>query len=194
MYTLCTTEKAAQQQQQFEKTFLQMLLESDYDSITISDLCRKAGLSRKMFYRLFERKSDVLYALIDHTFLESEHFVPDESVGPGELHRFFAFWRTQEDLLDALLKHQNSSLLTDRAIRFAMREEGSQVRSFGAEAEKGSYEAVVFYLSGIFSVLLVWHAQGYDKSIDEIATLMKDLLTTPAYERQSQDSKKQPLI
>ena len=49
MYTLCTTEKTALQQKQFEQTFLQMLLEDDYDNITISDLCRKAGLSRKIF-------------------------------------------------------------------------------------------------------------------------------------------------
>ena len=171
-----------------------MLLESDYDDITVSDLCRRAGLSRKIFYRLFEKKADIMYSMIDRALMEVDYFIPEESVGPGELHRFFAFWLHKKDLLDALLKHQNSSLLTDRAIRFAMREEGSQVRSFGADAEKGSYEAVVFYLSGIFSVLLAWHAQGYDKSIDEISTLMKDLLTTPAYEIQSQNNKKQPLL
>ena len=193
MYTLCITEKTAEQQKIFEQTFLQILLESNYDDITVSDLCRRAGLSRKIFYRLFEKKADILYSMIDRALMEVDYYIPDDSVGPGELHRFFAFWLHKKDLLDALLKHQNSSLLTDRAIRFAMREEGSQVRSFGAEAEKGSYEAIVFYLSGIFSVLLVWHAQGYDKSIDEIATLMKDLLTTPAYEMQPQDKQKQPL-
>lgn len=181
MYTMCVTEKTAGQQRHFEQCFLQMMLELHYDEITISDLCRRAGLSRKIFYRLFEKKADVLYSLIDHTLMESDYYTPDESVGSGELHRFFAFWKTQKNLLDALLEHQNGSLLTDRAIRFALREAGSPVRAFGGEAEKGSYEAIVFYLSGIFSVLLVWHAQGFDKSIDEMAVLMKDILTTPAY-------------
>lgn len=180
MYTLCTTEKTAEQQRQFEKTFLQMLLDSNYDSITISDLCRKAGLSRKIFYRLFERKADVLYSMVDRTIMECEYYVPDESVGPGEMHRFFAYWRHQKDLLDALLKHQNSSLLTDRVIRFSMREEGSLVRTFGSEGTKGSYESIVFYISGIFSLLLVWHAQGYNRSIDEMAEVMMDILSTPA--------------
>ena len=182
MYTLCSTEKTAMQQRQFEKTFLQMLLVSDYDDITISDLCRTAGLSRKIFYRLFERKADVLYSLIDHTLMESDYYVPDDSVGSGEFHRFFAFWQYKKELLDALLKHQSSSLLTERAIRFAMREAGSPVREFGAEKDKGSYEAIVFYLSGIFSVLLNWHAQGYKQSIDEMSALMMDLLTTPAFQ------------
>lgn len=180
MYTLCVTEKTAQQQQIFEQAFLQMMLENHYDEITISDLCRRAGLSRKIFYRLYEKKADILYSMIDRALMEVDFYTPDESVGPGELHRFFAYWRHKKDLLDALLKHQNSSLLTDRAIRFAMREAGSPVRTFGAEADKGRYETIVFYLSGIFSVLLVWHAQDYKQSIDELASLMMDLLTNPA--------------
>ena len=180
MYTLCNTEKTALQQRQFEQCFLQMLLESDYDTITISDLCRRAGLSRKIFYRLFEKKADVLYSMIDRALMESDYYIPDESVGPGELHRFFAFWQYKKDLLDALLKHQTSSLLTERAIRFAMREEGSIVRSFGVEEDRGRYETIVFYLSGIFSLLVIWHGQGYKQSIDEMSALLMDILTNPA--------------
>ena len=181
MYTLCVTEKTAEQQKIFEQTFLQMLLESDYDSITISDLCRRAGLSRKIFYRLFAKKADVMYSLIDRTLMESDSYVPDPSVGPGEMHRFLAFWQYKKDLLDALLKHQNSSLLTDRAIRFAMRELGSPVRDFGVEEIRGSYESIVFYMSGMFSLLLVWHAQGFPQSIDEMSAILMDLLTNPAF-------------
>ena len=186
MYTLCSTEKTAQQQLIFEQTFLKMMLESHYDEITISELCRQAGLSRKIFYRLFEKKADVLYSMIDRTLMEVDYYTPDESVGSGELHRFFAYWQHKKDLLDALLKHQISSLLTDRAIRFAMREEGSPVRTFGAEEDQGRYETVVFYLSGIFSLLLAWHAQDYKQSIDEISALMMDILTTPAIQNPSQ--------
>lgn len=179
MYTLCSTEKTAQQQHQFEQTFLHMLLESDYDSITISDLCRQAGLSRKIFYRLFKKKSDVLYSLIDHTLLECSNYEPDSSVGSGELHRFFAFWQTQGDLLDALLKHQNSSLLTDRAVRFALNEDTTMVHAFGADEGKFGFETVVFYLTGIFSLVLTWHHQGYNHSIDELSALMMDILMSP---------------
>ena len=180
MYTLCTTEKTASQQKRFEQTFLQMLLESDYDTITISDLCRRAELSRKIFYRLFEKKADVLYALIDHTLLEGQTYIPDDSVGPGELHRFFAFWKSQKDLLDALLKHQNSHMLTDRAIRHIVRENSDIVHTFGADIGSFRMETILFYISGIFSLVLVWHQQGYDHSIDEMSQLLMDLLSTVA--------------
>ena len=159
MYTLCNTEKTALQQRLFEQTFLQMLLEDDYDNITISDLCRKAGLSRKIFYRLFDKKADILYSLIDNTLLEASSYIPDDSVGPGELHRFFAFWQSQKDLLDMLAKHQKSHMLTDRAI---------------------GMETILFYVSGIFSLVLVWHQSDYLHSIDEMSNLLMDLLSTAA--------------
>ena len=180
MYTRCTTEKTAQQQYTFEKVFLQMMLESHYDKITISDLCRRAGLSRKIFYRLFEKKADVLYSLIDHTLLQGSSYEPDTSVGPGNLHRFFAYWRTQEDLLDALLKHQSSALLTDRAVRFALNEETSLIHTFGADAGPFGFETIVYHMSGIFSLVLTWHQQGYSHSIDEMSGLLMDILCTPA--------------
>ena len=179
MYTLCTTEKTAQQQQQFEQTFLHMLLESHYDDITISDLCRRAGLTRKMFYRLFEKKADVLSSLIDHSLLNSSNYEPDPSAGSGELHRFFAYWQTQEDLLDALLKHQNSALLTDRAVRFTLNENTSMVHLFGADQGRFGFEMIVFYITGMFSLVLTWHQQGYPHSIDDMAALVTDILENP---------------
>ena len=183
MYTMCITEKTAQQQIKFEDTFLQMLLETHYDDITISELCRRAGLSRRIFYRLFERKSDVLYALLDHTILEEESYEPDESVGTGDLPRFFAFWKEQKDLLDALLKHKNCNLLTDQAVRYLYREPSPYAHLFGADKGNFQTETMVYYVSGIFSVMLAWHAQGYPHSIDEMATLMQDLWSTVPYKQ-----------
>ena len=180
MYTMCVTEKTAQQQHEFEQTFLQMLLENHYDEITISDLCRRANLSRKIFYRLFGKKQDVLFSLIDHTLMEAGSFEPDPAVGPGELHRFFAFWKNQKDLLDVLLKHQNSALLTDRAVRHVLKEDYLLLHTFGADIGTFGKETVLFYLSGIFSLVLVWHSNGYDRSIDEMSSLLMDLLATPA--------------
>ena len=180
MYTMCVTEKTAEQQKQFEQCFLQMMMEYHYDEITISDLCRRAGLSRKIFYRLFEKKADVLYALIDHTLLESQTYTPDESVGPGELHRFFAFWKSQKDLLDMLSKHQNSHMLTDRAIRHIIRENADVMHTFGADIGEFKMETILFYISGIFSLVLVWHQQGYNHSIDEMSKLLMELLSTAA--------------
>ena len=180
MYTMCSTEKTAQQQLKFEETFLQMLLEMYYDDVTISELCRRAGLSRKIFYRLFEKKADVLYSMLDRALLESDCYTPEGSGNYTELYRFLAYWQQKKDLLDALLKDHTSSVLTDRAILIAKNHLSSPVRSFGPKEIQGCPEAIVFYLSGIFSTLLIWHEHGFNQSIEELEKLMLTILTTPA--------------
>ena len=180
MYTLCTTEKTALQQRQFEQAFLEYSLEVPYDDITISELCRRAGLSRRIFYRLFERKADVLYALLDHTMLEAESFIPESSVGPGNLHKFFAYWRSQKPLLDVLQKNRSSSMLAEAAIRHMLKENSEYLYVFGVNENGFRPDILRFYVSGVFALVLEWHQQDYAASIDELsATLMYLLSTTP---------------
>ncbi|MBQ7001847.1 MAG: TetR/AcrR family transcriptional regulator [Oscillospiraceae bacterium] len=178
MYTLCTTEKTALQQWQFEQAFLEYSLEVPYDDITISELCRRAGLSRKIFYRLFDRKADVLYALLDHTMLDAAGYTPDPSVGPGELHRFLAFWRSQKPLLDVLQMNRSSSMLTEAAIRHMKRENSKFLHCFGTDEAGYGREILLFYVSGIFSLLLDWHQQDFSASIDQMADALMYLLST----------------
>ncbi len=183
MYTLCVTEKTALQQRRFEAAFLEMSQEMPYDDITISELCRRAELSRKIFYRLFERKADVIYALLDHTILDAQSYHPDAYVDNGGLHQFLCFWRDQKSLLDMLQMNKNSRLLTDRVIHYILQDGGEFRRCFGLEEGCYSQEALVFYISGIFSVVLEWHKRGYDKGIDEMARALMYLLTAPPVKR-----------
>jgi AcrR family transcriptional regulator len=180
MYTMCSTEKTAQQQLKFEQVFQQMLLEGYYDDITISELCRRAGLSRKIFYRLFEKKADVLYSMLDRALLESDCYTPEEPGSHTELYRFLSYWLQKKDLLDAMQKNRTGNLLTDRAIQIAKDQLSSPVRSFGPKEIQGRPEAIVFYLSGIFSTLLIWHEQGFNQSVEDLEKLMLTILTTPA--------------
>ena len=108
MYNKCVTDKAAAQQRKFETALLELMKDRLFEEISISELCRYTGLSRKTFYRLYETKGDVVYALIDHTIMEEATCEPDSSVGPGELHQFLAFWRSRKELLDMLQKNQIS--------------------------------------------------------------------------------------
>ena len=179
MYTLCTTEKTAQQQRQFERAYLEIALETPYDDITISEVCRRAGLSRKIFYRLFERKADILYALLDHTILDMQTYQPDPSVKEGGLHRFLAFWRDQKPLLDCLKMNNSSTMLTEAAIRHILREGSEFSTLLGLDDSQYGREALLFYLSGIFALVLDWHARNYSQSIDQLSDALMYLLAVP---------------
>lgn len=178
MYRQCTTEKSSLQQRRFEQCMLQAMLTNDYDQITISSLCRDAGLSRKTFYRLFDSKTDVLFALVDHVFLDSQGYTPDPSVKPGGMHHFFAYWKEQKPLLDALYRQSCTSFLMDRAAAFILREDNDLAHCLGADLEHGK-EILMFNLSAIFSLVISWYVSGYEKSVDQMSELLMELMSTP---------------
>ena len=179
MYKNCITEKSTIHQRQLEAAFLEVLSQVPYDDITVTQICQQAGLSRKIYYTLFERKADVLYALLDHTLLDFQSYQPEDTRMQKGLHRFFCFWRDQKKLLDALAREGISSLLTDRAIRHTMSEDSMAKICFGTEESEYGRESMKFYISGIFALILDWHKHGYDKSIDEMAAMLMYLLKTP---------------
>ena len=79
MYLKCASERAAAQQDAFEQTMIAQMCTNRFEDISIADLCRHAGYSRKTFYRLYDTKSDVIFAMLDHALLRAESFVPDAS-------------------------------------------------------------------------------------------------------------------
>lgn len=178
MYKLVATEKGAQQQRKIENAFLTLMQTCAYDDITISSICLEAGLSRKVFYGLFEKKADVLYALLDHTFLDFEAYTAPEGEGLGGLHKFFSFWKQNKLLLDALRSLQCSPMLAQRAVGFIQRESPEVLHSFGADVSGFDREVMVFYVNGIFSLVIDWHERGFDRSVDEMARMLKNLLTS----------------
>ena len=180
MYKQCSSEKSAAQQRYFESVFLEMLQTIPYEEVFVSDLCKKAGLSRKTFYRLYDTKSDLVYAMIDHAIMDGESFVPDESVGPGGVHKFLAYWKHQKPLLDVLEKNKINALLAQQAMKHVMAESPEIRGAFGADNSVEGRDAMLFLLTGLFALVLDWHSKGYDRTIDELSASIMRFLTKPA--------------
>ena len=179
MYRHCASEKAAAQQRQFEAAFVELMGKQLFEEISISELCRMTGLSRKTFYRLYDTKADLVYASIDHALLDAATYIPDPTVGPGGVHKFLDYWRYRKDLLDALSNNRASTILSQQAVIHVMTEAPELMRAFGAENLDHGRDLMVFYITGIFSLVLDWHFRGYDRTIDELSKTIMELLTTP---------------
>lgn len=184
MYKRCTTEKAALQQRKIEECILAVMRDKAFHDISVSSLCEQTGLSRKTFYRLYESKHDVLCALIDRTIRDFIHFrLPPEAVVSGvseEMQAFFAYWQEQRPLLDALSKNGMSTMLFERTIRHTMEEDADILRQLGAEPGRPQEaESLIFYLSGLLTLVVAWHHEGYRKTPQEMAAITDKLLTEP---------------
>lgn len=178
MYKHCASEKAAAQQRQFEAAFVELMGKQLFEDISISELCRITGLSRKTFYRLYDTKADLVYASIDHALLDAAAYIPDDTVGPGGVHKFLGYWKHRKDLLDALSNNRASTILSQQAVIHVMTEAPELMRTFGAENQDHGRDLMMFYITGIFSLVLDWHFRGYDRTIDELSKTIMELLTT----------------
>lgn len=180
MYRHCTTEKTAAQQRLFEKTLLDATLTHSYNDISVSQLCQLSGLSRKTFYRLFECKEDVLLALIDHTLMDYVNFTGlSDTLGKDILNEpmnLFAYWRAHKQLLDILSQTGKTALLLDRTILHIMNEQREVKKHFGVDGHPYAEEVLLFYISGMMSLVVNWYKSGFAHSEAQMAQLMNELL------------------
>ncbi len=180
MYKLCKTEQSAARQRELELALANMMKCQRYEEITVSEFCSYAGIPRKAFYRYFSSKDGALYALIDHTLLEYEHFreLGEKGTKLHTLEGFFRFWQRQKPVLDALEASGLSGVLVERAITPLT----SQQAQYGPQTrEKGFVEQQIirFAVSGIMIMMVNWHHEGFLQSPRQMAELTSRMLNEP---------------
>lgn len=187
MYKYCKTSQSAARQRHIVSCLLEMLHTHHYDQITVQDLCKKAEVPRKSFYRYFECKQDVLLAAIDFYIQDYESFrLP--GMGPGvlrttesELTRFLTYTQNNKATFEALTRSDllgyalnlvtQSSLLSNVARRLMTHKED--------EALYRVKNAFLCY--GIYSVVGIWVTNGCPESVEEMARILTQILTEPFY-------------
>jgi hypothetical protein len=95
------------------------------------------------------------------------------------MHKFLAFWKSKRELLDILKTNRISALLAQQVVLHIMREAPEIVRCFGAEDPQNGAERMKFYVTGLFTLVLSWHDRDFAESIDEMSTMLMQLMTTP---------------
>ena len=160
MYRNCVTEISVQHQKQVEEALLELMQKLPYEDITVTQLCQTANLSRRVFYHLFNSKAGALHALLDHTILNMESWHP-------------------EIRDDALRDNQMTGLLLERMLESVMNESydlRSWLKRNGWSREK---DIIIFHLSGIMGLVFRWYYSGFQESPEEMATLIRKIMTVP---------------
>ena len=179
MYKHCATEESAQRQRQLEQCLLELMLTVQYPAITISDICDRAGISRKSFYRYFSSKEGCLYALLDHAIFDgASYYLPDHHIDSATgiiFERFFNYWKDKKLLLDALQQNNLNMLLVERMILHVAKEE-NEFRIFLHHQDFTAHERSMFYVGGIMTLVLDWHMSGYQKTVLQMSRILDDLI------------------
>lgn len=186
MYKQCKTEQSAARQRQMEKGLLQLMSVKPYELITVSDLCDFLQIPRKSFYRYFSSKEGALNALLDHTMMEYEGFNAVYSEGDQrtlqkELTQFFLFWMSQKELLDVLSRNAMSGYLVERTLNHIANDNVIPNRFLVNEVQFVRKQVTLFCISGLMSIVLTWHKDGYPQSAEQMAAITARLVSQPLF-------------
>lgn len=182
MYKQCTTEQSASRQRELVEGMLEALTRQHYDEITVSGLCQQLQIPRKSFYRYFSSKEGALHALIDYALLDFESFQTSrkkESTLTEEMERIFAYWMHRKKLLDALEKSNLSGILVQRAIGHSVLENKKDRPHLPAEEQQAMEYFMLFAVTGLMSMVIQWHRDGYPQSVKQMADIASRLVTRP---------------
>jgi len=182
MYRKCTTERSVRNQRKIENALLELMGKQPFAEISVTQICKEAEISRRIFYHLFGSKQNALYGLIDHRILDLEGYRTDIS---NLVLRFFLYWQAQKKLLDALSQNQMSGLLLERMLLSILQEDYDIWRWLKAEEMKDRQDILVFNISGIMGLTFSWYYSGFQKSPEEMAFLMANLMSQPLAKQKS---------
>jgi AcrR family transcriptional regulator len=166
------------------QTLMSLILEKNYEEVTVADICDTANVGRSTFYSHFTGKDDLRRHGIDHV---RKSIVEEVSAADGNLHdRPFAFslilFEHARDHLDryrSLVDRDGGRVVLAtfrRTLSDLVREEFAATAKQPADAIPR--ELVVRYVVGAFMEVLAWWLDGGAKlPPEEIDAMFRSLLT-----------------
>ena len=177
----CTTEKTANRQRWMENGLLELMQSYKFEEITVTDLCQHLNLSRRSFYRYFDNMDDVLDSLMHHIFQQMS--IHNASMTLPAMELTYEFWFQHKDLLNALAYSGMHTTLAQYALKYS---NADALRTYLSDEDLALdlvREMNLFVVSGLCSLLISWHAEGFQKSPSQMAQISQRMLCSPLLQK-----------
>jgi AcrR family transcriptional regulator len=173
---LQSTNPTAQRSQQWIIQALLALMEKkEYDKISVSEICRKAQLDRRTFYRNFNSKQDVLEEYM--RFLGEEYMELYKTAKKPDNYTaakiFFEFWSQHLYFIKNIKKCGLSAFVFDKFEKFT--KEHTELL-IGKDNLKVPLDYVFAYrIGGFWNAMLVWATGEKSLSPHEMALIISQI-------------------
>lgn len=158
---------------------LKLMTEKAFNSISITEICARADLSRRTFYRLYESKEDILEKYAD-SLCEAyfQLFKEEKDLSLTNVAViFFSFWKNHKDFL-LILQKQNLLYLLLFRFNKLLPDIYTKYKSHMLHLEdKLSIEYVAIYNAGGFwNLLIKWLEDGCVKTPEDMAAIVSEVM------------------
>ena len=174
----CGSNKTAMaSQRQIAKAMMQLIQKKPYAQITISELCKSAGISRQTFYTLFSSRENVVTFTLQAQYCyapELSQFRNGEACGLRQLCRGYSnYILRNRDLLRLLVENRIDYLLYDSLYEAL---EACDCFLNAVDPCTRRY-AASFYAGGVSCVARQYAQEGCTTSPEQLEELLMTLFT-----------------
>ncbi|MDR3053340.1 MAG: TetR/AcrR family transcriptional regulator [Coriobacteriales bacterium] len=161
-------------------SFRELLKTTTFDKISISDICKRAEVSRKSFYKHFASKEDIIEAQIHEDMVQPtkdlRKLLPLEQIKSSPLlatEQFHVRIYNNRDFYQNLLEHFGKAPLVEIITRQITNLNQEIFSTYGFEEDELRF--MCHYLGAVQAMMISWWLEGnLDIEAKQFAGLMND--------------------
>ncbi|MDH6364801.1 AcrR family transcriptional regulator [Enterococcus sp. PF1-24] len=156
---------------------MSIMEKKDFKNISITEVTKKAGVSRMAFYRNYQILEDILTEHLEALFMEYAALLESKEFSNYEMTRlYFYCFRQHQFFIINLLRSKMNQLILDQSVGFLDEFSKSIVCTIDCTPEFEKYN-IHFIAGGILNVLIAWCMNGMEETDELMAELVCERLT-----------------
>lgn len=177
------TAIAHRRQRQIEDCLFENLLHRPYTSISVSDICRQVGISRKAYYNYYHDKEACFCTIISRKLQEGmlhvASSVPDDAPPLESCIVLLDYWKNQKPLLDILVRNNLLHYLMLQSIHYTLTEDRATLELLNTPDVKSDTDILSCYMSSHLTLVLQWYLRDFDTPTEVMAKKLMRILHLP---------------
>lgn len=173
MYNCSRSPQVRYSLESLTKSFFYFLQKKPMKEISITQICDRAGMSRRTFYRNCETKEDLIIYACDRLIIALLETVDFSSEDARQLYlNFFKYWGQHKPFLRCLAEYKQYGLFVERFVqtcsrqmRFPLQEQAFREKQ---DVERCRFFSNSFLLGGLSRMLYAWAEEGFSSSEEEL--------------------------
>lgn len=148
---LHSSRVAQRRQTQIEDCLYEKMQTLPWSAISVADICRDVGISRKAYYNYYKDKEDCFCSYVSRLIRESliyatqnlsAHSTPLEATI-----LLLDFWKHKKAFLDLVQKNNQVHLLVNCSVAYALQEDRSVLQMLNTESLPGDRDILSCYVA-----------------------------------------------
>ncbi len=178
-----TSATAHRRRLQIENCLYENLLHTPYPSVSVSDICRQVGISRKAYYNYYPDKDTCFLAIIDRTIREMNLYVTttvsDQSPPMEVAVAMMTYWREHRDLLDICVRNNLLHYVIAQHMCHVMEEDRAVLDMMSTPEVKSDADILVCYSTSQLTLMLQWYLRDFQDPVEDMAKKLLRILHVP---------------